>query len=96
MSPGWAAGGAQEDGAISESRGFWQEALASRLGTLQVSEEGTIVMGMRIQNKVFSVSRVLGVISLCFCPGATPVLNGNQGRSMSSKGETRILSQQWE
>lgn len=33
MKSGWAAGGAQTDGAISESRGFGQEALARNLGS---------------------------------------------------------------
>ena len=33
MKSNWAAGGAQTDGAISESRGFGQEALARSLGS---------------------------------------------------------------
>ena len=37
-----------------ESRGFWQEALAHRLGSSEVSEEGTVAMRMGVEKKVLS------------------------------------------
>lgn len=76
MRRGLAAGGAQADGAISESGGFWQEALARSLGSLRVQVR-KVVWAWGFRRKVLGIRRVLWGINLPFSPKATTVLNGD-------------------